>query len=185
MFPSKQMVLRGSFVPRFQVASSRRLARVVVKRGTRRRVSCSARINSSLCPVKFFVLCCAWVCGDLIRNQVVRLQPDQSRNTRPQPWALVASLSTSRLIWEMDLAAFSILAVFCISNNCRASVVENATSTTLERSLMPEMLRKAAYFFFPLNRSFCSCGCSPVHPFSSFFSSPATSAPTANPHGQP
>uniref|UniRef100_A0A1D1Z8Z4 N-alpha-acetyltransferase 50 n=1 Tax=Anthurium amnicola TaxID=1678845 RepID=A0A1D1Z8Z4_9ARAE len=47
MFLPKQMVLRGSFIPQFQVVSPR-LTRVVVKRGLSRHVSCAARINSSL-----------------------------------------------------------------------------------------------------------------------------------------
>nr|ACR35742.1 unknown [Zea mays] len=86
---------------------------------------------------------------------------------------LVASLSTSRPMREMDLAARSALSVRRCSRRRLACAAGSSSSTILERSLTPAMSRNALESrSLSLYTSFWSSGCSPVRADSIFFSSP-------------
>ncbi|RRT32461.1 hypothetical protein B296_00058559 [Ensete ventricosum] len=86
---------------------------------------------------------------------------------------LVASRSISRLMAEMDLAAFSILSVLRISSRRLACAVGSSTNTTFDLSFTPAMSRNAVdSLSLLLYISFMSSGCSPVFADTAFFRSP-------------
>jgi hypothetical protein len=91
---------------------------------------------------------------------------------------LVASLSTSMLIREMNLAARWALLVRRSSRRRLALAAGSSSMTILERFLTPAMSRNALESrSLSLYTIFWSSGCSPVFADSIFLSSPAAAPP--------
>lgn len=86
-----------------------------------------------------------------------------------------ASLSTSKLISDIDFAAFSIFAFFRISMYLFSWLIGSSNTTIFDRSFTPTTSRKVLELLsLSLYIIFWSSWCSPVGPVNIFFNSPVT-----------